>query len=251
MKLQGKKALITGGSTGIGRAIAIAYAKEGADLAINYYDTEKQALELKKLIEEEYGRKVVIIQGDVTKVDQVENMVDVTVKAFGRIDILVTSSGITHQALVKDLTIEQWDRMMNVNLRGPFLCVKFVLPHMLEQKSGRIINIASQLGQIGAIENAHYAASKAALICFTKSLAREVSTLGINANCIAPGPIATPFLLDGYDEEWKERKQNSLPLGRFGEVEEVAPTAVLLAADPDGNIYVGQTLGPNSGDVML
>ncbi|MEW9673937.1 SDR family NAD(P)-dependent oxidoreductase [Ammoniphilus sp. 3BR4] len=251
MKLHGKKAFITGGSTGIGKEIALAYAREGADLAINYFKTEEQAEALKAQIEKQYGRKVVIIEGDVSEVSQVESMVKVALESLGTIDILVNSVGITHQALIKNLTVEQWDQMIKVNMRGPFLCVKFVLPHMLEKKFGRIINIASQLGQIGGIENAHYAASKAGLIGFTKSLAREVSAYGITANCIAPGPIATPFLLEGYDETWKERKQNSLPLGRFGKPEEVAPTAVLLASDPDGNLYTGQTLGPNSGDVML
>ncbi|MFC4799261.1 SDR family NAD(P)-dependent oxidoreductase [Neobacillus sp. GCM10023253] len=251
MKLQGKKALITGGSTGIGKEIALAYAREGADLAINYFKTEEQANALKAQIEEQYGRKVILIEGDVSEVDQVENMVQAALEGLGAIDILVTSAGITHQGYVQDLTVEEWDRMIKVNMRGPFLCVKNVLPHMLERKFGRIINIASQLGQIGGIENAHYAASKAGVIGFTKSVAREVSKYGITANCIAPGPIATPFLLEGYDEAWKERKQSSLPLGRFGRPEEVAPTAVLLASDPDGNIYTGQTLGPNSGDVML
>ncbi|WP_423802628.1 SDR family NAD(P)-dependent oxidoreductase [Neobacillus sp. SAB-20_R2A] len=251
MKLQGKKALITGGSTGIGKEIALAYAREGADLAINYFKTEEQANALKEQIEEQYGRKVILIEGDVSEVDQVDNMVQAALEGLGAIDILVTSAGITHQGYVQDLTVEEWDRMIKVNMRGPFLCVKNVLPHMLERKFGRIINIASQLGQIGGIENAHYAASKAGVIGFTKSVAREVSKYGITANCIAPGPIATPFLLEGYDEAWKERKQSSLPLGRFGRPEEVAPTAVLLASDPDGNIYTGQTLGPNSGDVML
>ncbi|KKK38924.1 3-oxoacyl-ACP reductase [Mesobacillus campisalis] len=251
MKLRGRTALITGGSTGIGKEIALAYAREGADLAINYYKTKEEAMALKNRIEQEFGRKVMIVEGDVSEVDPVCSMVEATLENFGAIDILVNSAGITHQSPVTDLSVEDWDQMIKVNMRGPFLCVKFVLPHMLERKFGRIINIASQLGQLGGTENAHYAASKAGVIGFTKSVAREVSIHGITANCIAPGPIATPFLLEGYDEAWKERKQSSLPLGRFGRPEEVAPTAVLLASDPDGNLYTGQTLGPNSGDAML
>jgi 3-oxoacyl-[acyl-carrier protein] reductase len=251
LKLQGKTALITGGSTGIGREIALAYAREGANLAINFYKTEDQAIQLKNHIEKEYGRKIIIIEADVSEEAPVREMVEQTVESFGAVDILVTSAGITHQSPLTELTVEDWDRMIKVNMRGPFLCVKFALPYMLERKFGRIINIASQLGQLGGTDNAHYAASKAGVIGFTKSVAREVSAHGITANCIAPGPIATPFLLEGYDEAWKEKKQSGLPLGRFGRPEEVAPTAVLLASDPDGNIYTGQTLGPNSGDVML
>lgn len=250
MKLEGKKALITGGATGIGRAIALAFAKEGADVAVNYLDSEKEALDLKAIIEKEYDRKVITIQADVSEVDQVKNMVEKALDDLGGIDILVNSAGINQQSTVEELSVEDWDRMMTINLRAPFLSTKFVLPHMLEKESGRIINISSQLGQIGSPENSSYSASKAGVIAFTKSLAREVSTKGINANCIAPGPIDTPFL-SAYDEEWKAEQVKGLPLGRFGVPEEVAPTAVLLASEPDGNIYVGQTLGPNSGDVML
>ena len=128
--------------------------------------------------------------------------------------------------------------------------IKAVLPHMIENKFGRIINISSQLGQIGGVELAHYTASKAGMIAMTKSLAREVGVHGITANCIAPGPIETD-LISNLDEEWKKTKESELAIPRFGKVEEVAPSAVFLASEPDGNLYTGQTLGPNSGDVML
>jgi 3-oxoacyl-[acyl-carrier protein] reductase len=155
---------------------------------------------------------------------------------FGHVDVL-------------DMPVEDWDRVLSVNLRGPFLCARALMGQMLERGSGRIINVASQLGQIGGVEAAHYSASKAGLIGLTKALAREVCARGVLVNAIAPGPIRTP-LLDGETEEWRRAKLAELPIGRFGEVSEVTPTAVLLASG-DGSYYVGQTLGPNGGDVML
>lgn len=251
MKLKNKNALITGGSTGIGKEIAISYAKEGANLAINYFGTDTEALELKKYLESTYHIQVLLLEANLENEAEIVDMFKKFIEEYQCIDILVCSAGIGQQKDILSLTAADWDRMLTINLRAPFLCNKEAVKYMLTQGKGRIINIASQIGQIGAIDNSHYAASKAGLIGFTKSLAREVSKKGINVNCIAPGPIATPFLLDGYDEAWKEQKQSSLPLGRFGEAFEVAPSAVLLAAEPDGNLFTGQTLGPNSGDVML
>jgi 3-oxoacyl-[acyl-carrier protein] reductase len=139
--------------------------------------------------------------------------------------------------------------VLGVNLRGVFLCTRFVLPGMLERRSGKIINVASQLGQIGGTEMVHYSASKGGVIAFTKALAREVSTQGVRVNAIAPGPILTDMMAQ-ETEEWASAKQAELAIGRFGEVHEVAPTAVFLASD-DSSYYVGQTLGPNGGDVMV
>ncbi|GAC1523086.1 MAG: hypothetical protein NVS3B14_23500 [Ktedonobacteraceae bacterium] len=176
-------------------------------------------------------------------------MVDGVLGEFGHIDILVNNAGIFTQALVEHLPVADWDRVLNVNLRGTFLCTHFVLPHMLKQEWGRIINIASQLGYLGGVEVAHYCASKGGVIAFTKALAREVATRNVLVNGIAPGPIMTD-LLASETEEWKAAKLAELPIGRFGEVREVVPTAVFLASD-DASYYVGQTLGPNGGDVML
>ncbi|KAB7707081.1 SDR family oxidoreductase [Bacillus aerolatus] len=250
MKLAGKKALITGGATGIGRGIADAFAREGADIAINYFGKEEEAISVQKELAAEYGVTVVLIEADITDENQVEEMITTAVNELGRIDILVNSAGILNQMLLKDMTVKDWDQMIKVNLRGPFLCTKSILPHMLKNNYGRIINIASQLGQIGGVELSHYCAAKAGVIGFTKSVAREVGQYGININCIAPGPIETS-MIKNLDHNWKEQKGKSLPIPRFGLVEEVAPTAVMLASDPDGNLYTGQTLGPNSGDVML
>jgi len=168
---------------------------------------------------------------------------------MGRIDILVNSAGIATQSPVVDMSLELWNETIAVDLSGVFLVTHHVLPQMLERGDGRIINIASQLGIKGGASLSHYSAAKAGVIAFTKSLALEVSAQGVLVNAIAPGPIYTQMVA-GIDDEWKAAKAKELPLGRFGEVEEVAPTAVLLASSPGGNLYVGQTLGPNSGDVM-
>jgi 3-oxoacyl-[acyl-carrier protein] reductase len=168
---------------------------------------------------------------------------------FGRVDILVNNAGIFTESLLEKMPVDDWDRVVNTNLRGTFLCTRALVNQMLERGDGRIINIASQLGQIGGGSVSHYAASKAGVIGLTKSLAREVSSRGVLVNAIAPGPINTP-LLDSETEEWRSAKLAELPIGRFGTVDEVTPTAVLLAS-ADGSYYVGQTLGPNGGDVML
>lgn len=250
MRLKGKKALITGGASGIGKEIAESYAREGADIVVNYRSRQKEALDLKESIEKMYKVKVEIVKADITDEQQVNELVTFSLEKMGKIDILVNSAGILNQSPFVDLSIDTWDQMIGVNLRGPFLIIKAVLPHMIEEKFGRIINISSQLAQIGGVEVAHYTASKAGLIAMTKSLAREVGIHGITANCIAPGPIETD-MISNVDNEWKETKEKGLAIPRFGKVEEVAPSAVFLASEPDGNLYTGQTLGPNSGDVML
>lgn len=250
MKLKGKTALITGGASGIGAEIVRLFAKEGADIAINYHSRASQA----ELLAEEcrkYGGRIITVKADVSEPEPVQAMVEEVLKAFGKVDILVCSTGINRQSRFIDMAVDDWDEMVKVSLRGVFLCDRFVLPHMLERGSGRIINVTSQLGQIGGVNCAHYCAAKAGIIGLTKSLAREVGHTGITVNCIAPGPIETDFFFNGTTEEWRAEKLASLPLGRFGLAREVAPAALLLASDPDGNIFTGQTLGPNSGDVML
>jgi 3-oxoacyl-[acyl-carrier protein] reductase len=248
-KLRGKVALVTGASRGIGREISRLYAEEGADLVLNYMGSKEAA---ESLAEEcrGYGVRAVEAQADVREVGDVKRLVETTLGEFGRVDILVNNAGTLNESPVAEMSVEVWDDMIASDLRSVFLCTRFVLGHMMERRSGRIITIASQLGQKGAEGLAHYSAAKAGAIGFTKALAREVGEYGITANCIAPGPIETDMVA-GISEDWKEAKKAELPIPRFGSVEEVAPTAVLLASDPDGNIYTGQTLGPNSGDVML
>ncbi|GAC1399701.1 MAG: SDR family NAD(P)-dependent oxidoreductase [Chloroflexota bacterium] len=247
-KLTDKIAIVTGGGRGIGRGIVEAFAVEGADVVIADVHPEEQGAAAVEAVESA-GRRALYVRTDVSQEDQVRNLVDVALETFGHVDILVNNAGIFSQYLLADLPVSEWDRIIGVNLRGVFLCTRFVLPHMLERGSGNIINLGSQLGQIGGPELVHYSASKGGVIAFTKALAREVSTRGVRVNAIAPGPILTDMMAD-ETEEWKEWKLAQMPIGRFGLVHEVPPTAVFLASD-DSSYYVGQTLGPNGGDVML
>jgi len=247
-RLRGRVALVTGAASGIGAGIAAAFAGEGADLALVDRVDEAAAAPVLEAVGR-HGGQVTFHQADVSSEAAVRAMAADAITAHGRVDVLVNNAGIFTQSLLEDMPIEDWDRVLAVNLRGTFLCTRILVGPMLERGWGRVINIASQLGQIGGAEVAHYSASKGAVIAFTKALSREVARRGVLVNAIAPGPIKTP-LLDGETEQWRSAKLAELPIGRFGEVAEVVPTAVLLASE-DGSYYVGQTLGPNGGDVML
>ena len=247
-RLAGRVALVTGAASGIGAGIAVAFARQGADVAVVDIADEAAAQPVLEAVGAE-ARSALFVQADVADTASVQAMADRVLEHFGRVDVLVNNAGIFTQSLLEDMPVEDWDRVLAVNLRGTFLCSRAFLGQMLERGTGRIINIASQLGQIGGAEVAHYSASKAGVIGLTKALAREVAARGVLVNAIAPGPISTP-LLDSETESWRSAKLAELPIGRFGEVSEVTPTAVLLASD-DGAYYVGQTLGPNGGDVML
>ncbi|HVO02872.1 MAG TPA: 3-oxoacyl-ACP reductase family protein [Candidatus Cybelea sp.] len=247
-RLKNRIALVTGAASGIGQGIAIAFAREGADIVVaDRVSEDKAAVTMAGV--KKHGREAYFVQADVGDAGSVQRMAQAALARFGRVDILVNNAGIFTESLIENLSIEDWDRVMNVNLRGVFLCTRALLGQMLERRDGRIINIASQLAYIGGKSIGHYAASKAGVVGFTKSLAREVATRGVLVNAIAPGPIETP-LLESETEEWRSAKLAELPIGRFGKVEEVTPTAVLLAS-ADGAYYVGATLGPNGGDVML
>jgi 3-oxoacyl-[acyl-carrier protein] reductase len=247
-RLKGRIAVVTGAASGIGKGIAIAFAREGANLVVADQVEERLAAEVLVGIRK-HGGEALFVQTDVADEKSVQAMAEATLARFGRVDILVNNAGIFTESLIEDLPIADWDRVVNVNLRGTFLCTRAFLGQMLERRDGRIINIASQLGQIGGGAVGHYAASKAGVIGLTKSLAREVATRGVLVNAIAPGPIHTP-ILENESEAWRSKKLSELPIGRFGTVDEVTPTAVLLAS-AEGSYYVGQTLGPNGGDVML
>ena len=245
--LQNRRAVITGAGSGIGAAIACAFADAGARLVL----CDRDAGRLTTIAAQCRDRGVPVIEcvADVGSREGAQAGVDACVEALGGIDILVNNAGMLTQALCVDLTQEMWDDMLRVDLTSVFVASQRALPHMQAQQWGRIINIASQLGIKGGAQLSHYAAAKAGVIGFTKSLAHEVSKDNVLVNSIAPGPIETP-LVDGISQEWKTAKARELPLGRFGKPEEVAPIAVLLASDPGGNLFVGQTLNPNSGDVM-
>jgi 3-oxoacyl-[acyl-carrier protein] reductase len=247
-RLRDKVAIVTGGARGIGGAIAVAFAGEGADVVLADRLGEDVARPVLDKVAEA-GRRALLIGTDVSDEASVRAMVDRAYDEFGEVDVLVNNAGTFGQFFFQDLAVEEWDRVIGVNLRGVFLCTRMVLPRLLDRGRGKVINVASQLGQIGGTEMVHYSASKAGVIGFTKALAREVSTKGIHVNAIAPGPILTDMMAEETDE-WAAQKLSELPIGRFGEVEEVAPTAVFLASD-ESSYYVGQTLCPNGGDVML
>src|SRR5581483_406174 len=203
-RLKGRIALITGAGSGIGQGIAIAFAREGADIvAVDRADEAHAAATLAGIRGQ--GREALFIQADIADDKSVQRMAAAALAHFGRVDILVNNAGIFTESLIENLPIEDWDRVMNVNLRGVFLCIRALIGPMLERRDGRIINIASQLGQMGGKSIGHYAASKAGVIGLTKSLAREVATRGVLVNAIAPGPIETP-LLESETEEWRNAK---------------------------------------------
>jgi 3-oxoacyl-[acyl-carrier protein] reductase len=246
-KLAGKISAVTGAAQGIGREIALLFAREGADIAIvdrNTKSGEAVAEQIRSL-----GRRSTTVDTDVGDEAQVKNAFESISRELGAVDILVNNAGIDTTSLVVDMPTSLWDEMLRINLRGVFLCTRAVLPGMIKKRSGRIINLASQLAYKGASEMAHYAAAKAGVIGFTRSLAYEVAEHGITANAIAPGPIDTE-LFRKLPEEWRKRKLAELPIGRAGRVEEIAPTALLLASD-EGAYYLGATLNPNGGDVMV
>jgi NAD(P)-dependent dehydrogenase (short-subunit alcohol dehydrogenase family) len=240
-------ALVTGAGSGIGRAVAEKLAKDGERVVVNDLNGAT-ASEVAAGIEES-GGTAAAAPGDVADAEAVRQIVEMAREAYGPPEILVNNAGFGQQKRFVDLTVEDFDRMIAVHLRGTFLCTQAVLPDMLSQGRGIIVNIASQLGQIGGIELCHYSAAKAGIIGLTKALAREVSAQGVRVNAVAPGPINTELVL-GLSEEWQRAKAAELPLGRFGEPWEVAETVAFLASD-GATLYVGQTLGPNSGDVML
>jgi 3-oxoacyl-[acyl-carrier protein] reductase len=245
--LNNRRAVITGAASGIGAAIALAYAEAGARLVLCDRDAQRLANTAQQCRALDVDVEECV--ADVGTVDGARAGVDACVARYGGIDILVNNAGMLTQAPCVDLTQAMWDDMLRIDLTSVFIASQRALPHMLSQQWGRIINVASQLGIKGGAELCHYAAAKAGVIGFTKSLALEVGKQNVLVNAIAPGPIETP-LVDGISQAWKEAKAKELPLGRFGKAHEVAPIAVLLASEPGGNLFVGQTLGPNSGDVM-
>jgi len=240
-------ALVTGAGSGIGRAIAEKLAQDGERVVVNDL-RDASADEVVAGIKGN-GGEAASAPGDVSDPEAVGGIVEAARGAFGPVEILVNNAGYGQQKLFVDLTVKDFDRMIGVHLRGTFLCTSAVLPEMLSRGRGVIVNVASQLGQIGGVELCHYSAAKAGIIGLTKSLAREVSAQGVRVNAVAPGPINTDLVL-GLSEEWRRNKAAELPLGRFGEPWEVAETVSFLASD-GAALYVGQTLGPNSGDVML
>lgn len=246
-KLDGKVAVITGGGSGIGRGVAKLFASEGA--AVGIFDLNEAGA---RAVAEEIaaaGGKAAVATGDVSDEASVKAGLASLAGELGEIDILVNNAGMDTTGPLDGMPTEMWDRMIAVHLRGTFLCTREVLPAMKRKKWGRVINLSSQLAHKGAATMTHYVAAKAGIMGFTRALAYEVAQDGITVNCVNPGPINTP-LLHSIPQEWRDQKVKELPIGRFGEVSEMAPVFLLLASD-EGSYFVGASLNPNGGDYMI
>lgn len=247
MTLVGKVALVTGGSRGIGRAVALKLAENGADVAINYAGNTAAAEEVKAAVEK-LGRRAMLVQGSVADTDGVQAIVNQVVKKLGRLDILINNAGITRDGLLMRMKEADWDAVLETNLKGVFNCSKAVMRTMMKQKSGRIVNMASVVGEMGNAGQANYAAAKAGVIGFTKSLAKEVASRGITVNAVAPGFIATDMTKVLTDDQ-KAEMTKTIPLGRAGQPEDVANAVLFLVSDEAAYI-TGQVLNVDGGMVM-
>lgn len=240
-----KVALITGGSRGIGKEIAKKFALNGYNLVINYVS---ENTDLNKLKEDFKETEVLFVKTDVTNYESCQNMVEEAIEKFGKIDVLVNNAGITKDGLLMRMKEEDFDKVIKVNLKGTFNMTKNVIPYMMKQKNGRIVNIASVVGVTGNAGQANYAASKAGIIGFTKTVARELASRNILANCVAPGFIKTD-MTDVLSETVKENIHSQIPLNKMGEAKEVASAVYFLASEE--NTYItGQVLNVDGGMVM-
>lgn len=240
-----KVALVTGASRGIGRATVLKLASIGYDIALNDLELTDEGKEAIKQIES-MGRKAVFFKADVSKFSEVQKMVDDVIREFGRIDVLVNNAGINIDRLLINMTLEEWQKVIDVNLNGVFNCTKAVLPYMIKQGGGHIINISSMSALIGAIGQANYAAAKGGIISFTKVIAREYAKYNILCNAIAPGAVKTRMLLSMPPGQLKERVAN-IPLGRIAEPEEVAELIAFLA---ETTYITGQIISINAGEYV-
>jgi 3-oxoacyl-[acyl-carrier protein] reductase len=246
LELFGKVALVTGAAQGIGRSIALLLAQKGADIVISDINLEKGEEAAKEI--EALGRKAMAIKVDVASTNDVEHMVEAILERFGQIDILVNNAGIARDKLILRMTEEDWDAVLNVNLRGTFNCTKAVIKHMSKQRKGKIVNIASVVGEMGNVGQANYSASKAGVIGFTKTIAREFAQRGINVNAIAPGYIETP-MTEALPEKVKEELRRMIPMERLGRPEDVAQAVLFLVSEASSYI-TGQVLNVNGGIYM-
>lgn len=247
MLLEGKVALVTGASRGIGKAIALLLAENGADVAVNFAGStaaaEAVAAEIEKM-----GRKAILVQGDVSKTEVCAEMVDKVVKELGHIDILVNNAGITRDTLLLRMKEEDWDAVLNTNLKGVFNCTKAAVKYMAKQRRGAIVNISSVVALMGNAGQANYAAAKAGILGFTRSVAKEMAARGIRVNAVTPGFIKTD-MTSVLSEKVVAAMEASIPLARLGEPEDIAKAVLFLVSDNAAYI-TGQTLHVDGGMVM-
>lgn len=247
MLLEGKVALVTGASRGIGKAIALLLAENGADVAVNFAGStaaaEAVAAEIEKM-----GRKAILVQGDVSQTEVCVEMVDKVVKELGHIDILVNNAGITRDTLLLRMKEEDWDAVLNTNLKGVFNCTKAAVKYMAKQRSGSIVNISSVVALMGNAGQANYAAAKAGILGFTRSVAKEMAGRGIRVNAVTPGFIKTD-MTSVLSEKVVAAMEASIPLARLGEPEDIAKAVLFLVSDNAAYI-TGQTLHVDGGMVM-
>ena len=245
--LKGKCAVITGASRGIGKCIATKFAKEGANVVINYRNNEEEALKVKQELED-LGSQVLVVKADVSELEQAENLIKEAKKEFGRVDILVNNAGITKDNLIIRMKEEDFDSVIKTNLKGAFNCLKAVTPIMLKQKYGKIVNMASVVGVVGNPGQVNYCASKAGLIGMTKSLSKEIGSRNITVNAIAPGFIDTDMTKILSDDQ-KKKILSQIPLNKFGNVEDIANVALFLGSE-NSNYITGQVIHVDGGMAM-
>lgn len=245
--LTGQVALVTGASRGIGRAIAVSLAQAGADVAVNYAGNEQAAQETAEAVRAA-GRQAVLLKADVGVAEQADSLIKQVIEQFGKIDILVNNAGITRDNLMMRMKEEEFDQVINTNLKGVFNCMKAVTRPMMKQRYGRIINISSVVGAVGNPGQVNYVAAKAGVIGMTKSAAKELASRGITVNCVAPGFIATE-MTDQLSEETREQLLQSIPLGRLGQPEDIARIVRVLASE-DAAYMTGQTIHVDGGMYM-
>lgn len=247
-KLEGKTALITGGDSGIGRAIAILFAKEGADVAISYLNETQDAKEVKRIVEEEYGRKCLLHSGNIRKERTCEKLVNDAIKKLGKLDILINNAATqTEQKSITDISTEQLYETFETNILSMFWITKYALPHL--KKGSCIINTTSVTAYRGSPSLIDYSATKGAIVTFTRSLSGNLVDKGIRVNAVAPGPIWTPLIVSSFEKKKVSTFGSDSPMKRAGEPAEVAPCYLFLASD-DASYITGQVLHPNGGEII-
>lgn len=250
MRLKGKVALITGSSRGVGSAVALGFAKEGAKVIVNYTSNEKAANEVAEAIKQ-IGSQAIVVRGDVAKREEADSLVQAAIDEFGRLDILVNNAGFTRPAMMLKMTEEQWDEVVDIHLKGAFLCSQAAGRQMKEQNNGKIINVTSVAGLVGTVGQINYSAAKGGVISMTKSIARELARYNVCANVISIGILAMGMSEKiTTDEKLKEVYMNRILLRRFGQPEDVSPAFVFLASD-ESNYITGQILCVDGGYGMI